>query len=197
MAAHALPIVQRTKIYETLREAVADCHYLLATSGHLHHPGKPVYSSRNFMQALPGSEPCKAGILFGRESSGLSHEDLTYAHALLRIPVDAACPSLNLAQAVNVVAYEWFLATDMAENAALQQNPALTKETQPATQAEIQAMFTQLETALDDANFWRVPQKKPAMWRNIRNFLQRRHATHQEVQTLRGMIRSLQRPHKN
>ncbi len=126
----------------------------------------------------------KTGILFGAERSGLSNEDVVLADAIISIPVSAEYASLNLAQAVGLVAYEWFLSLESSV-----QRSAFRSDV--ASKGELQGLFDQLEGELDARGFWKVEGKKPVMWRNIRNLLQRAQMNAQEVRTMRGIVRCL------
>lgn len=184
MAAHAAGIVDNATIFDSLEEAIGDCRRVYATSARLRDMNKPVVTARAFGEEY--DPEMKTAILFGRENSGLNNDEVTQAHALLHIPVDESCPSINLAQAVILVAYEWFQAQ--------QEHPLVTNENDaPAPMHELEGFFTQLESALDTVNFWKVMDKKPRMTRNIRNLFLRAEPTDQEVQTLRGIVSALRR----
>lgn len=198
MAAHALPIVQAARVFTSLSNAVADCQQVYATSARLRDMQKPVVTAREFSSPHP-SQPLasptspsgrglKTAILFGRESSGLSNEELAYAHTLLTIPVNPACPSINLAQAVNIVAYEWFQAQSDAAT-QLTESPELTTHI-PAPMEEFEGFLRQLEAHLDAINFWKVAEKKPKMRQNLRHLFLRAQPSSSEVQTLRGIVSS-------
>jgi tRNA/rRNA methyltransferase len=177
MAAHALPIVEQAKIYDSLVDAVADCSYVYATTARMREFNKPVISAREY-PAFTG----KTAILFGRENNGLSNEEIALAQGILTIPTHPDCPSINIAQAVLLVAYEWY------QQANTQELPVLTP---PASQQELNGFFEQLETSLDSVFFWKEANKKEKMWQNLRSIFQRAMPSLQEVQTLRGMLRSL------
>ena len=131
-------------------------------------------------------------MLFGKEAKGLKNDDVALANAILKVPLNPAFTSLNLAQAVFVLGYEWFQLGDETEGAIL----AVPKETRLATKLELQGLFDHLETELDDSGFFRVREKKPIMVRNIRNVLQRARFTEQEIRTFRGIITSLVKKRK-
>lgn len=185
MAAHAAPIIQSARIFPSLPEAIGDCHRVYATSARLRDMRKPTVTARECAQQIPSNE--KTAFLFGRENSGLSNDELTYAHALLTIPVDPTCPSINLAQAVVITAYEWFQAQHSPITAELD------KKAPPASQQELYSFFDQLEQQLDQGYFWKVIEKKPRMWRNIRNLFLRAEPSSQEVNTLHGILSALTR----
>ena len=182
MAANATNIVEAAKIYPTLPEAIADCRLVAATTARMRVMSKTVDSVREWVEKAPH---VKTAILFGKERSGLSNEELAQAHSLLTIPVDPTYPSLNLAQSVGLVAYEWF--QKYPSPGAIPMPERL-----PAAQVSLSHLFTQMEEALDRVNYWQVPHKKDRMWQNLRSTFLQANLTEQEVQSLRGMIKALQ-----
>ncbi len=177
VAAHALPIIESARIFDTLAEAIADCHHVYATTARLRELNKPTVTARQY-PTLAG----KTAILFGRENNGLSNEEIALAHSILTIPTHPACPSINIAQAVLLAAYEWY---------QQQQDYAAPVLELPAEHQELSGFFDQLEASLDDVNFWKVSEKKEKMWQNLRAIFLRSAPSYQEIQSLRGMIRSL------
>jgi tRNA/rRNA methyltransferase len=127
----------------------------------------------------------QVGILFGPERTGLTNEELVKCRTVLHVPVDPGFSSLNLAQAVAITAYEWHQTQgNFAGKLHL-------GETVPASNQQIQGFLNTLEANLDEVHFWRIPHKKPIMWRNLQNIFTRMDLTEQEVRTLQGMIKSL------
>lgn len=187
VAAHALPIVERAQIFDTLAEAIADCHHVWATAAFLRDMSQPVWFPREILWPVEG----KTAIIFGRENNGLSNEEIAQAQALITIPVHPDCPSLNIAQAVAVVAYEWF---QHQPEQFLQSSDAI--KIRPAPQELVEGFFGQLESALDTSFFWKEANKKKKMWQNLRSIFLRSALSEQEVQTLRGMLRSLTDHHR-
>ena len=119
---------------------------------------------------------------------GLKNDDVALADSIINVPLNPSFQSLNIAQAVFVVAYEWFLATIEAPPPA---QIAVPKETRPANKEELIHLFEHLESELDACGFLHVKEKRPIMVRNLRNLLQRAELTEQEVRTLRGVIKGL------
>jgi tRNA/rRNA methyltransferase len=187
MAGRALDIVDDAKLFATAPEAVADCQFVLATTARERAMNLPVLDVREAAAELEAraarGERC--AVLFGPERTGLENEEVTLANAVVTIPVAPEYPSLNLAQAVVVVAYEWMMAQAELSRAIPQQEEA------PATREQLNGLFGHLETALDTVNFWRIPAKKEIMWRNIRAGLTRAGLTAQEVATWRGIVKAL------
>ena len=126
--------------------------------------------------------------MFGPERTGLDNEDISLADAICRVPLNPSFSSLNLAQAVLLMGYEWY---QSADDTPLVQHEM--PDTRPASRGEVNGMFTHLEAALDAAGFLAPPEKAPAMARNIRNMLHRADLTEQDVRTFRGIINALLR----
>jgi tRNA/rRNA methyltransferase len=129
----------------------------------------------------------RAGVLLGPESRGLTNDDVTLANKVICIPLNPDFLSLNLAMAVLLVGYEWYVAGAADPDPAL----ALPKRSQPATKDEMEGLFEHLERELDACGFLRVEEKRPITVRNLRNIFQRAGLTDQEVRTLRGVIAGL------
>lgn len=184
MAAGAKDVVESATLYDTTQEAVADLHVVYATTGRRRDMEKRVLSCRGAVRDMVSrhAHSQEVGVLFGAERCGLENEDIALSDTILTIPVGELYPSLNLAQAVALVCYEWMAAQGMGV-------PSI--RDLPAEKESLYALFDHLEKELDERQFWKVDEKKPAMWRNIRNMLQRAEMTEQEVRTLHGIIRCL------
>lgn len=189
-AAGATAVLDRLRLYDTTAEAVADLQHVLATTARPRYLLKPVLGPRRAAAEMrrwaAAGEPF--GVLFGPERSGLDNDDVTLADALLTVPINPAYGSLNLAQAVLLVGYEWFQAG--AESAG-EVRPA--GRTHPATRGEIETFFAHLEAELDACGFLRNRAKRPSMVRNIRNLFLRAGLYEQDVQTLHGIVSELVR----
>ncbi len=182
-AGKALSIIDDAVVHETVEAALADRQFVLATTARARAMSLPVIDVREAMAELRMREERgeRCAVLFGPERTGLENEDMALADAVVTIPVAPDYTSLNIGQAVVVTAYEWFMSA-----------PATHGESQPAApRGELGGLLGQLEAALDDRNFWRVPEKKDVMWRNIRATLVRAGMTEQEIATWRGMLKSL------
>ncbi len=184
-------ILDRARLFETTAEAVADCRRVYASSARARDMTKPVETPRHaaaeMRRAIARGEP--VGVLFGPERSGLTNDDVALADRLLEVPLNPAFASLNLAQAVLLVGYEWYQ--------AVQEAPAWRLEsggTPPATKRELLDFLERLEGRLDATGFLYPPEKRPGMLRNIRNLFQRADLTEAEVRTLHGIISALSKP---
>ncbi len=195
VAASAAPILDNAKLYTNTNDAVADLHHLIATTGYARKMVKPVISPKEAVQQMRNTitQGSKSGLLFGAERTGLVNDDIVRCDAILMIPTSPEYPSLNLAQAIVVVAYEWFVSGNPIAHLSTTGPDATTVNTEieRASAAEVQGLFDHLEQELDRADFWKEWKKKPLMWQNLRNIFARNALTVQEIRTLRGVIRCL------
>ena len=181
-------ILDAATVYPTVASAVGDLHHVLATCPRPRHIIKPVLTARGAAVELHAitSRGLRAGLLFGPERTGLDNDDMAHANALVRYSLNPGFMSLNLAQAVMIIAYEWWTAQDETPAREL-----MTNETQVATKARLEAFLTHLTTELDASGFLRNLPKRPGMVRNIRHFFQRGEVTEQEIRTLHGIVTEL------
>lgn len=184
-AGKAINLIDDATVHTDVPAAVADCQFVLATTARDRVMNLPVLEVREAMQQLRAriARGEKCAVLFGPERTGLENEDISNANAIVTIPVAPEYASLNVGQAVVVCAYEWFMAA--ADEIAPTENHIA------APREQLLGLFSQLETALDAVNFWRVPEKKEIMWRNIRAALTRADMTEQEIATWRGVVKAL------
>ena len=181
-------ILEALTLHETVADAVADLHHVFATCPRPRHIVKPVLTARGAAAEL--REICardlRAGLLFGPERAGLDNDDMAQADALVRYPLNPAFMSLNLAQAVMVLAYEWWTAAEDTPPRAL-----MTNEARVATKGELENFLGHLTAELDACGFLRNLPKRPGMVRNIRHLFQRGEVTEQELRTLHGIVTEL------
>jgi tRNA/rRNA methyltransferase len=187
-ASGADAVVDAARLFPTLADAVADLRFVLATTARPRDIVKPVLTPREAAAAMraaaPGGEGC--GVVFGPERTGLDNEEVGLADAVLSVPLNPAYASLNLAQAVMLVAYEWFQACLAAPP------PSRYHRRKPrATKAELGRLLAHLEQELDAAGFFLPVAKRPNMLRNLRNVFTRADLTEQEVRTLHGVVTTL------
>jgi len=181
-------ILDAATLHATLAEAVADLHHVFATCPRPRHIVKPVLTARGAAAELRAicARGLNAGILFGPERAGLDNDEMATADALVRYPLNPAFMSLNLAQAVMVLAYEWWTAAEPTLPRTL-----MTNETHVATKAELENFLAHLVDQLDACGFLRNAPKRPGMVRNLRHFFQRGEVTEQELRTLHGVVTEL------
>ncbi len=191
MASGAHRILESLTVHETVADAVKDLHRVFATCPRPRHIIKPVLTARGAAAEIHaiGARNMKAGILFGPERAGLDNDDIACADSLIRYDLNPGFMSLNLAQAVMIMGYEWFIARD--EDAAVKN--LQTNETHVATKGELENFMGHLVRACDEAGFLKNPQKRPGMVRNLRHLFQRGEVTSQELNTLHGVVSDLAR----
>jgi TrmH family RNA methyltransferase len=181
-------ILDEATVFGSVAEAVADLQHVFATCPRPRHIIKPVLTARGAaveLRAICG-RGLRAGLLFGPERAGLDNDDMAQSDALVRYPLNPVFMSLNLAQAVMVMAYEWWIADDGTPPREL-----MTNETRLATKAELENFLTHLVDQLDACGFLRNLPKRPGMVRNIRHLFQRGEVTEQELRTLHGVVTEL------
>jgi len=188
MASGADRILEDAVLFETLEVAIADCSLVLVTTARAHDQAKPVVGAA---EAAAMMAPLVAGgetaaVVFGRERNGLENDEVALADAIVTLPINPAFASLNLAQAVVIVAYEWFkLQTGGVLPFGMPQKSA------PAPKEQLLAFFASLERELEKVEFFRPPDKRETMQINLRNIFSRMQPTQQDIQTLHGVIMAI------
>ena len=179
-------VLEQAQLFETLADATADCTHVYATTVRKRGVTKPVVTPAEAARALH-AEPGRSGILFGPERSGLETDDVAVARTIITVPINPEFGSLNLAQAVILVAYEW------SKSVALAQPPA-TDADPPATQEELDGLVAHLETMLEKSGYFYPPDRVPTTKRTLRGLLTKPGWNAQEVRTLRGVLSALEKP---
>jgi TrmH family RNA methyltransferase len=181
-------ILDEATVHASVADAVADLHHVFATCPRPRHIVKPVLTARGAAVELRAiaSRGLRAGLLFGPERAGLDNDDIAHADALVRYPLNPKFMSLNLAQAVMVMAYEWWSVDEETPSRTL-----MTNESGVATKALLENFMTHLTAELDASGFLRNLPKRPGMLRNIRHLFQRGEVTEQELRTLHGIVTEL------
>jgi TrmH family RNA methyltransferase len=186
-------LLARARVCATLNEALGGCGLVLACTARLRDHYYRVLDVRDAAaRAVAESAASPVAIVFGAEQSGLSNEDLAPAHALLRIPTGAAYASLNLAMAVQVVAYEILRARRAAASGAASIAPAPVREAPLADPAAMERLYTHLEAVLELIDFRDRTQAGNNLMKRIRRFLQRAELDGNEVNILRGVLTAVQ-----
>ena len=189
MAVGASYVLDDARVFPTLKEGIGDLQFVLATTARGRGFAKQIYTPvegvKLLREALARGETC--GVLFGNERTGLENDEVSLASAVITIPTSEEFSSINLGQAVLLVAYEWLKSGDATPGYRLEHGP----NAQKATREEMFQLFEHLEGELLANGFLYPPDKAETMIRNIRQMLSRAEFTDQEVRTLRGIIVAL------
>jgi tRNA/rRNA methyltransferase len=187
-AAGADAILDRVELFDSVEQAVADLTLLFATTARAHDQAKPVVApeaaAREIASGIAGGG--KVGILFGRERYGLQNEEVALADRIITFPVNPGFASLNLAQAVLLMGYEWF---KLSTAGALPF--AMPERSERASQHQMQAFFDNLVRELDRVEFLRPAEKRETMLVNLRNIFSRMEPTKQDMHTLHGVVMAI------
>lgn len=187
-AAGATAVLAEATLYDSTREAVAGCRRVYATTARPRGMVKPVLTPRAAVREMrvAADEGAAVAVLFGPERSGLTNDELVLADRLIAVPLNPAFASLNLAQAVLIIGYEWFQAAHAGSAEGSARSGGL-----PAERAELLNFLERLERALDAGHFFHPPEKRAVMVRNLRNIFLRGDLTDAEVRTLHGVVSAL------
>jgi len=192
-ASRADHVIEQVRVFDTLEAAISDLSLVLATTARRRDLQKPVYGPEEAAQRIVShvSAGQGAGILFGREKWGLYNEEVSLADAIVTFPVEPAFASLNVAQAVLLMSYEWRRQVDNGEVLPFEGGRDL-----PAQREDLLGLFGHLEETLDRTGFFKTDDKRPTMVNNLRAVFTRAALTSQEIRTLRGVISSIDRKHE-
>jgi len=179
-------VLERAQVFESVADAVADCPHVYATTVRKRGITKPVVTPEAAAREIHG-QAGRSAILFGPERSGLETDDVAIARSIVTVPINPEFGSLNLAQAVILVAYEWSKGVALAQ-------PTDTDLPLPAPQDELDGMIGQLDQMLDAAGFYFPPDRVPTTKRTLRTLLTKPGWSSQEVRTLRGVLSALANP---
>jgi tRNA/rRNA methyltransferase len=188
-ASGATEVLNRVRLFERIEDATADLHRLYATTA------RPRDLQKRTLDAAAAAREGRAeaaagrqvGLLFGPERTGLANDDLLYADAVVTVSLNPAFASLNLAQAVLLLGYEWFKA---GEPAPLAGGPS---EPRPATKGELEGLFAQLIEELDAVDFFRAPDRRQSLVRTLKVLGQRAGLREPDIHLLHGVVKALVR----
>jgi tRNA/rRNA methyltransferase len=179
-------VLEQARVFDDVAPAIADCTHVYATTVRKRGVTKPVVGPEQAATAIHAAQG-RSAILFGPERSGLATDDVAIARTILTVPINPEFGSLNLAQAVILVAYEWSKGQLLAQPPAVDLDP-------PAPQAELDGMIAQLDAMLEPAGYYFPPDRVPATRRTLRGLLTKPGWTSQEVRTVRGVLSALANP---
>ncbi len=178
--------VIKPKVFDTLAGAIADLHFTFATTARSRDMVKPEFSPMS--AAIEGktrlAQNQNIGIIFGAERTGLLNDEISQAQAIITIPTSPNFPSINLGQAVLLIAYEWAKKHNIPH--ALDMGDSF-----PAKQSEVHSFITRLENDLEERRYFRSEDLRATMKRNIQNIFTRADISDQELRTLHGILSAL------
>lgn len=188
-AANAQHVIEGVKVFDELKSAIADLNFIFATTARQREALKPVRGPVEAIKMLraQGTQGFGAGILFGRERWGLNNEEISLSDEIVTFPVNPAFASLNIAQAVLLMSYEWMKSGLKDELDIAFKGP----EMLPSAREHTVGLFEQLEEALDARGYFRPKEKTEVMTHNLRAILMRAQFTETEIRLLRGVVNSL------
>ena len=186
-SSNARSVIDGVQVFDNTQEAIEDLHYVIATTARPRDMNKTIHTPETAAEEIHKRTPAKqkTGFLFGPERTGLSNDDISRAQAVIHVPLNPDYASLNLAQAVLLIGYQWFRTSDTQKLA----DDVL--EDTPATQKELDFTLSYLEEELDKKGFFLDKNKKPHTLRNLRSLFTRGDLSSQECQTLNGIIKVL------
>lgn len=194
-AVGATVVLERAQIYDKTVDALADLHHVYAATARARDMCKKVVTPNQCAREVHAhaAHNERSALLFGPERTGLGNEDVVLAEKVLQAPLNPHFSSLNLAQAVLLVAYEWYQFRPAPGPQDEGSEPATSPDLpgRSATVGELQNFFEHLEQELDAVNFFRVREKRRAMVQNLRNLFRRAELREQEVRTLHGIVSAL------
>jgi tRNA/rRNA methyltransferase len=182
-ASGADSVLERARVFATTAEAIADCSQVYASTVRRRELVLPVVEPQQMALEIAGSSS-RSAILFGPERSGLETEDVALASAIVTVPINPEFGSLNLAQAVILLAYEWSRTQPLAQPPAREREPA-------ASHAELEGLIGQLDAALEGVGYFHPPERRQATRNTFRTILTKPGWSSREIQALRGVIRAL------
>jgi tRNA/rRNA methyltransferase len=188
-ASRADHVIDATKVFDDLPSAIADLNFVFATTARERDGFKRVAGPVEAGRALRARQEAgqRTGILFGRERFGLYNDEVGLADEIVTFPVDPGFASLNIAQAVLLMSYEWMKSGLEDETQTNFSGP----EMPPATKEQLHGLFAHLEAALEARGYFRPAAKKPKMVDNLRAVLTRAGFAEPELKVLRGVVASL------
>ena len=184
-------VLENARLYPSVPAAISGLvHVYAATArdrGMVRREVTPRQAAAEMRTWLGAGETC--GVLVGPERTGLVNDDVALADTVLTVPLNPAFSSLNLAQAVLIIGYEWFTSGAEGPPEVLHRGGS-----RPATKEELLNFFDHLEEELENKGFLRNRESRPSMVRNLRSLFQRAQCTEQELRTLHGVVTAFAGP---
>ncbi|HWI76484.1 MAG TPA: RNA methyltransferase [Sphingomicrobium sp.] len=179
-------VLERAQLFETVQDAIADCSTVFASTVRRRDLVMPVLKPQEMATRI-AEAPERCAILFGAERSGLETEEVALANAIVTVPINPEFGSLNLAQAVILLAYEWSKGTDLAV-------PPAKELEAPAPHREVEGLIGQLDEALEQKGYFHPPSRTQATKNTLRTIFTKTGWSSREVKAVRGVLRALVNP---
>jgi len=179
-------VLERARVFASVRDAISDCSTVYASTVRRRDLIMPVISPEEMGQQIAAS-PERTAILFGPERSGLETEEVALASAIVTVPINPEFASLNLAQAVILLAYEWSKRSELAQPPAKDLEP-------PAPHGELEGLIGQLDEELVAKGYFHPPSRTRATRNTIRTIFTKSGWSSREVKAVRGILRALVNP---
>jgi tRNA/rRNA methyltransferase len=176
-------VLERAQVFATAREAIADCSHVFASTVRRRDLVMPVTGPQGMADLIAGSSE-RSAILFGPERSGLETDEVALANAIVTVPINPEFASLNLAQAVILLAYEWSRRAGLAQPTAKDTEP-------PAPHGELDGLIAHLNTELEAKGYFHPPSRTEATKNTLRTIFTKARWSSREVKAVRGIIRAL------
>ena len=176
-------LLEQAQVFPTVAEAVADCTAVFASTVRRRDLVLPVVGPAEMAAEIHAS-PGRTAILFGPERSGLATEDVALAGKIVTVPINPEFGSLNLAQAVILLAYEWSRSQPLAQ-------PTFKENEPPAPQAEVEGLVGQMDEALGKSGYYFPVDRTEVTRLNLRTMLTKPGWSSREIRAMRGMLRSI------
>ncbi len=182
-------VLEQAQVFDSVQAAVADCAHVFASTVRRRDLVMPVLGPKEMADRMAESTG-RSAILFGPERSGLETEDVALASAIVTVPINPEFGSLNLAQAVILLAYEWSKRSELAQ-------PTVKELEEPAPHGELEGLIGQLDAQLETKGYYHPPSRTQATKNTIRTIFTKTGWSSREVKAVRGIIRALVGPARN
>jgi tRNA/rRNA methyltransferase len=179
-------VLEKARVYATVQEAIVDCSTVFASTVRRRDLVMPVVDPEEMASRIAAS-PARSAILFGPERSGLETEEIALAGAIVTVPINPEFASLNLAQAVILLAYEWSKRDELAQPTVKELEP-------PAPHGELEGLIGQLDEELTSKGYFHPPSRTQATKNTLRTIFTKTGWSSREVKAIRGVVRSLVNP---
>jgi tRNA/rRNA methyltransferase len=179
-------VLEQAQLFETVDQAIADCSLVFASTVRRRDLVMPVVGPEEMADRIARSNE-RSAILFGPERSGLETEDVALANAIVTVPINPEFGSLNLAQAVILLAYEWSKRSSLAQPTSKELEP-------PAPHGELEGLIGQLNEELEAKGYFHPPSRTQATKNTLRTIFTKTGWSSREVKAIRGVIRTLVAP---